>query len=108
MRLLTIKEVPAFVAAKPAAVLHFDAEWDIAYRPQVRKSMVDAEAALGDQANFAEVDCDANVELARSIPVRSVPLVAYYRHGKLVAAIIGADQNVRERLERLLRGEKID
>ena len=107
MRLLTGEEVPAFVAAKPVAVLHFDAEWDAKYREQTRRSMLEAEAALGDRANFAEIDIDANVELAGSIPVLNVPLVAYYRDGQLVAALIGAGQNVRARVERVLRGERI-
>src|SRR3712207_276852 len=101
MRLLTSEQVPAFVAAKPAAALHFDAEWDARYRDQVRRSMLEAEAALAEQANFAEIDCDADVELAKSIPVLNVPLVAYYRGGRLVAALIGANQNVRARLERV-------
>ena len=107
MRLLTSEDVPAFLAANPAAALHFDADWDAKYREQVRRSMLEAEAALGEQAGFAEIDCDANAELSKSIPVLNVPLVAYYRGGKLVAALIGADQNVRARIERVLRGEKI-
>jgi hypothetical protein len=69
--------------------------------------MLEAEAVLGEQANLAEIACDANVELAKSIPVLNVPLVTYYRHGKLVAALIGADQNVLARTVRVLRGEKI-
>jgi thioredoxin-like negative regulator of GroEL len=107
MRLLTSDEVPAFVAAKRAAALHFDADWDAKYREQVRQSMLDAQAALDQEANFAEIDCDSNVELSKSIPVLNVPLVAYYRDGKVVAALIGADQNVRARVERVLRGERI-
>jgi thioredoxin-like negative regulator of GroEL len=107
MRLLTSEEVPAFIAAKPAAALHFDAEWDAKNREQVRRSMLEAEAALSEQATFAEIDCDSNVAFSKSIPVLNVPLVAYYRDGKLVAALIGADQNVRARVERVLRGEKI-
>ena len=107
MSLLTSEEVPAFVAAKPAAALHFDGEWDASLRERVRRSMLRAEAALRDFANFAEIDCDANVELSRSIQLANVPAVAYYRGGKLVAALIGANQNVRARVERVLRGEKI-
>src|SRR4051812_21282012 len=107
MRLLTSDEVPAFVAAKPAAALHFDADWDGNLREMTRRTMLEAEAALADQANFAEIDCDADVEFAKALPVPNVPLVAYYRDGELVAALIGAGQNVRARLERVLRGEKI-
>jgi thioredoxin-like negative regulator of GroEL len=106
MRLLTSEDVPAFIAAKPAAALHFDADWDKGREP-VRRSMLEAEAVLGERVNFAEIDCDASVALSKSIPVLNVPLVAYYRDGKLVAALIGADQNVRARVERVLRGEKI-
>ena len=107
MRLLIGNEVPAFVAAKAAAALHFDAEWDTHHREATRKSMREAETAFSDQANFGEIDCDANVELSKSIPVCNVPLVAYYRNGKLIAALIGAGQNVRARMERVLRGEEI-
>jgi thioredoxin-like negative regulator of GroEL len=107
MRVLTSESVGAFVAAKPAAALHFDAGWNAKYREQVRRSMLEAEAALGERANFAEIDCDANEDLSKSIPVLNVPLVAYYCGGKLVAALIGADQNVRARVERVLRGEMI-
>lgn len=107
MRFLSPKDVPAFVAAKPAAALHFDADWDAKYREQVRRSMLEAATAFGEQASFAEIDCDANVKFSNSIPVLNVPLVAYYRDGKLVAALVGADQNVRARIQRVLRGEKI-
>jgi thioredoxin-like negative regulator of GroEL len=57
--------------------------------------------------NFGEVDCDADGELAKSIPVLNVPLVAYYRRGQLVAALIGNEQNVLERLRRMMRDESI-
>jgi thioredoxin-like negative regulator of GroEL len=107
MRLLRSEDVQAFIAAKPAAALHFDADWDSQYREQVRRSMLEAEAALGEQASFAEIDCDASAEFSKSVPVLNVPLVAYYHGGKMVAALIGADQNVRARVERVLRGEKI-
>jgi hypothetical protein len=109
MRLLTnADDIPAFLAAKPAAAVHFDADWDVGYRQRVRQSMVEAEAALGTQVNFAEVNCDAPVIYLKSVPIGNVPTVAYYREGKLVGALVGADQNVRARLERMLRGEKID
>ena len=58
-------------------------------------------------AKFAEIDRDANAALAKSIPVANVPLVTYFRSGKLVAALIGAGQNVRARIERVRRGEAI-
>ena len=107
MRQLTGENFHCAVSAKSAAAIHFDAAWDVAYRPVVRQTMLDAERVLGDRVTFAEVDCDREVELARSIPVLNVPLVAYYREGKLIAALTGADQNVLARLERLLRNQPI-
>jgi thioredoxin-like negative regulator of GroEL len=107
MRQLTGADIDAFVAAKPAAAVLFDAEWDGSYRPIVRAKMIEAESAVGQQANFGEVNCDRNPDLARSLPVKNVPLVAYYRDGSLVAALIGARQNIRARLERVLLREPI-
>jgi thioredoxin-like negative regulator of GroEL len=91
------------VAEKPAAAIHFDAEWDAKYRAVTRSAMAEAEQFLADRVNFGEVDCDTDLELAKSIPILNVPSVAYYRDGKLVAALIGAGQN----LERILRGDLI-
>jgi len=107
MRLLTSDEFSVFVTARPAAAIHFDADWDAAHRAVTRERMLEAEQALGDKANFAEVDCDKELGLAKSIPVANVPLVAYYRYGELVAALIGTGQDVRARLSRVLRGEPI-
>ena len=97
----------SFVSATRAAVIHFDAEWDIAPKAALRGKMQEAEAALSEVVNFGEIDCDRNPDLARAIPVLNVPLVAYYLDGKLVAALIGARQNVLARLRRVLRGEPI-
>jgi len=107
MRLLTSTDFQSFVEAKQAAAVHFDAEWDFAYRPVLRRRMREAEEVLADRVNFGEVDCDRSLDLAKSIPIPNVPLVAYYRNGELVAALIGAEQDVRARMERVLRGESI-
>jgi thioredoxin-like negative regulator of GroEL len=69
--------------------------------------MADAEQVLGGRVNCGEVDCDSDPELAKSIPILNVPSVAYYRDGKLVGALIGAGQNVRLHLERVLGGDTI-
>ena len=107
MRLIRGTEFQPFIAAKPAAAVLFDAHWDFQHRAVTRQKMLAAEQALEDQANFAEVDVDIEPQLARSIHLANVPLVAYYRDGKLVAALIGAGQDVRARIERVLRGEPI-
>lgn len=44
--------------------------------------------------------------MAQSIDVMNVPLVAYYRGGDLVAALVGY-QDIRARVERILHGEHI-
>lgn len=107
MRLLTSTEYKSFVEAKPAAAVHFDAEWDVAYRPITRRLMLKAEEVLIDHVNFGEVECGSNRQLANSIPIPNVPCVAYYRNGRLIAALVGAEQNIRARLERIVRGEPI-
>ena len=104
---LDSQQFESFIAAKSAAAVHFDAEWNSSYRAVTRLQMQKAETSLSEQVNFGEADCDANPELAKSIRLLNLPSVAYYKGGKLVAVLIGAQQNVRARLERLLRGESI-
>jgi len=107
MRKLTAAGYAAFVASNRIAVVHFDAEWDVAYRPIVRRRMAEVEREFGERASVGEVDIDAHPELATSIPILNVPTVAYYRDGRLVSALIGAGQNVLERVARVGRGELI-
>jgi thioredoxin-like negative regulator of GroEL len=107
MRLLTSTDFKSFVEAKLAAAIHFDAEWDVAYRPITRQRMLEAEEALADQVSFGELDCGSNPELANSLHILNVPCVAYYRNGSLIAALVGAEQNIRARLERVLHGQPI-
>jgi thioredoxin-like negative regulator of GroEL len=109
MQLLTGTDFQSFIEAKKAAVVPFDAEWDVACRSVLRRRMrmLEAEELLADQVNFGEVDCDTNLDLAESIPIPNVPSVVYYRNGELIAALVGAEQNVRARVERVLRGESI-
>jgi thioredoxin-like negative regulator of GroEL len=103
MRFLTQTDFYAFVAAKLAAAIHFDAEWNISYQDSIRRKVKEAEQALGEHVSFGEVGCDRNPKLANSIYVLNVPLVAYYHNGKLVESRIGIDQDVRKNLERILR-----
>jgi thioredoxin-like negative regulator of GroEL len=106
MRQLTSADYKQFIAAAPVAVIHFDTEWNAGHRAVIRQRMQDAEHSLGQQALFAEVDCDRSIDLAQSIDVMNVPLVAYYRGGDLVAALVGY-QDIRARVERILQGEHI-
>ena len=85
MRLLTQADIARFLAEKLAAAIHFDASWDAEFRAVTRSAMADAEQLLAERANFGEVDCDSDPELAKSIPILNLPPVAYYRDGKLVS-----------------------
>jgi thioredoxin-like negative regulator of GroEL len=107
IRQLTIRDYEVFVRQKPAAAVHFDAEWDVSHRAIIRLRMSEAEDVLADHVNFGEVDCDREVELAKSVRVLNLPTVAYYWNGNLAGALVGARQNILGRLERLLRGEVI-
>jgi hypothetical protein len=80
VRLLRGAEIASFMAEKPAAAIHFDADWDI-HRSITRSKMVDAEKSLTDMANFGEVDCGRDRDLAKAIPILNVPSIAYYRGG---------------------------
>jgi hypothetical protein len=107
MRLLNSTDFQSFVEAKQGAAIHFDAAWNVSSGLILNRRMLEAEEALADLANFGEVDCGSNPALAKCVPVPNVPLVAYYRYGELIAALVGAEQNVRARMERVVRGQLI-
>ena len=96
-----------FVGQKRVAVVHFDADWDVDYRPITRGRMNEADEVLGEHVNFGEVDWDREVELVKSLRVINVPTVVYYLDGRLAGVLIGARQNILGRLKRLLNGEQI-
>jgi thioredoxin-like negative regulator of GroEL len=106
VQIVTSKDYGAFIVSKWVVAVHFDAEWDEP-RAKTRERMLEAEMMFGEQVGFGEVDVDVDAELAKGIPVMNVPLVAYYRDGRLVAALIGADQDILARVERVIRGEVI-
>ena len=107
IRQLTSDDYETFVRQKRAAAVHFDADWDVGYRPITRLRMSEAAGVLAGHVNFGEVDCGREAQLANSIRVLNVPAVAYYLDGTLVGVLVGARQNIQGRLERLLRGEQI-
>ena len=101
MRILTRQDFEGFITSRPVAVIHVDAAWDN-YRQQVRASMTDAEARLKEFAAFAEVDCDTEGDLCRSMGVANIPCVAYFKEGKLVEMRVGVKQDIDDRTECLL------
>ena len=104
---LNRSEYEDFVRQKRAAAVHFDADWDVGHRPNVRRRMSEASDLLGKEVNFGEVDCDREVELVKSLRVINVPTVVYYLEGHVAGVLIGARQNILGRLKRLLSGEQI-
>jgi thioredoxin-like negative regulator of GroEL len=107
IRQLTKSDYEVFVRQKRAAAVHFDAEWDVSHRTITRLRMSEAADVLAEHVCFGEVDCDREVELAKSIRVLNLPTVAYYLDGNLATVLVGARQNILGRLERLLRGQAI-
>src|SRR5450432_1072986 len=96
-----------FVRQKRAAAVHFDADWDVGYRPIARRRMRDASDVVGEEVNFGEIARDREVELVLALRVINVPTVAYYLDGNLVGVLPGARQNIFGRLEQLLQGGQI-
>ncbi len=107
VRQLTGEDYTHFVREKRAAAIHFDAHWNVGHRPVMRRQMQEAEEALSEQCNFGEIDCDRDTPLAKAVRLPGIPAVAYYLEGNLVALLLGIRQNVRARIERVLRGEPI-
>jgi thioredoxin-like negative regulator of GroEL len=92
VRQLTGNEYESLVKERFTAAIHFDAAWDVKCRPITRQKMQDADAALSQNVNLGEVDCDQEISLAQSIRLLNVPAVAYYRDGKLIAVLPGVQQ----------------
>jgi thioredoxin-like negative regulator of GroEL len=107
MRLINRAEFSTVISSKQAAVVHFDAPWNM-YRAGVRQAMLDAEHAFGDRVTFAEVDCDVEGELSRSFPVPNVPFLAYFLNGRYMGGKVGALPDIARQLQRVLRGERIE
>jgi hypothetical protein len=78
VRLLKGEDYEEFVREKRAAAVHFDADWDVGYRPITRQRMREAEQVLAGEVNFGEIDVDRDIPLAKSIGLLGVPAVAYY------------------------------
>jgi hypothetical protein len=67
IRQLTSDDYETFIRQKRAAAVHFDAEWDVGYRPITRLRMNEAADVLAGHVNFGEVDCGREAKLAKPI-----------------------------------------
>lgn len=69
--------------------------------------MAEAVHEFGDSVSFAEVNSDQESALCAMVGLMNVPSIAYFVDGELVATLIGADQNIRARVLRLLAGKNV-
>ena len=99
-------EFEPFLQEKEYTVVLFDAPWDVGPGAIIRPLFEKAAGALNSQVNFGEVNCD-EFSRVKSIPILNVPTVAYYKGRQLIAALIGAQQDVTRRTQAMLDGEQI-
>ena len=107
MERLSKSAIPEFLARRPFAVVHVDADWD-GYRNSVSGRIRAIEANFEQTVSFGYVDCDAEQEYAKEIGIVNVPSVAYFSGARLCAVVIGIQQDVGRNIERLMRGESLD
>ncbi len=97
----------SFLREKEYAVILFDATGDVGPGLLIRPRFERAARAFADRVNFGEVDCDEQSRVVTSIPVLNVPTVAYYKGGRLIAALVSAVQDVNARTGAMLDGKRI-
>ena len=99
--------LPEFLAQRPFAVVHVDAQWD-GYRLLLEKKIGAIEPQFQNEVSFGYVDCDQEQEYAREIGIVNVPSMAYYRDGELTALVVGVQQDLAENIRRVMQGEVLD
>ena len=106
IRRVSEDDYESFLREKEYAVVLFDAPWDLGPGALIRPLFEKAAGAFGGRVNFGEVNTDEFMRV-RSIPVLNVPTVAYYNAGQLIAALVGAQQDVTARTQAMLDGKRI-
>lgn len=96
-----------FIGQKRFAVIYFDASWNYTGQP-LRSRVQTADTRFSGIANFGEVDADNAHEIAVDVHLTNVPAMAYYTDGTLVAAHVGASQDVIAQTEALIAGKTVD
>jgi hypothetical protein len=98
-----------FIHDNRFATVLFDAPtWNTTYK-QTSSDFQSIADKLGQLAAFGFVDVDdpSMVEICRTIPVVNVPLIAYYKDGKLIKGIVGVGQDVAGRIRAVAAGYPI-
>jgi len=96
-----------FLRQKEFAVILFDAPWDVGPGAMIRPRFEKAARAFSDRVNFGEVNFDELDRVVKSVGLANVPTVAYYKDGRLIAALVSATQDVTARTQALLDGKHI-
>ncbi|MEM7627575.1 MAG: thioredoxin family protein [Planctomycetota bacterium] len=74
-------------------VVHCDAAWNRHAEP-MRKQIDEAKRRLESDVSFCEIDIDLDHELARSLEVKNVPALTYFKDGRLIKTVVGLKQDV--------------
>lgn len=106
-RKLSDDEYESFLSEKKFAVILFDAPWDVGPGAEIRPRFEKAVALFGERVNFGEINVDESARVAKSIPIVSIPNVAYFKNGRLIAALVGENQDVAARTQAVLDGAPI-
>lgn len=104
---LTEDVYECFVREWGHAVILFDAPWDVGPGRTMRPLFLEAARTYGDRVGFGEVNVDEFVRRPGGVAIANVPVVVYYRRGKVVAEMVGAGQDVSGWTQALLDGEPI-
>jgi thioredoxin-like negative regulator of GroEL len=103
MTKLTRTDLNTFLRQTPVAIVHLDAEWD-GYRFAVAEQIAQIESQFVGVASFGYMDVDEEQEYAREIDLRNTPACAYFKHGKLIAVVIGIGQDIAKNIEDIQKG----
>ena len=106
-QIITSDTYQAFIREKDWAVILVDTEWDIRGKAKIEPTFRKAIKKYDELVAFGRFDPEIEVDLAHEINILQMPTVLYYRNGAHVAALISASQNVPDRINALIHGDKI-
>jgi thioredoxin-like negative regulator of GroEL len=104
---LKTSDYAAFINEREFTVILFDAPaWNTAFQ-KILPLYERAKESLGNRVNFAIVDVDQDVDIARLMRIANVPTVVYYHNGIALAALVGAPQDILARTRRIMAAQMI-
>lgn len=90
--------------ASGITVVDFSAEWCGPCR-RLEPILASLATQYAGKVRFANIDVDENTNLAVSLAITSIPLIAYYKDGQLVGKEVGlrSEEYLREKIEGLMK-----